>query len=265
MKKTVFRIDKMDCSAEEQVVRMRLQGLKPVKRLDFDLSARTVAVYHDGERAVVASSLESLDLGVREVEHQSAVTLPEESTATPERRPLLVALAINATFFVAEFVAGVLAGSMGLVADSLDNFADAAVYGISLAAVGSTVQKQKRIAGISGYFQLLLAVGGLVEVIRRFVGGDETPNVAAMLVVPALVMVGNIVTLVVLTRAKATGAHMKASVIFTSNDILVNLLVIVSGVLVYFTASKYPDLVAGGLIFLIVANGARRILALSRS
>ena len=266
MEKTVFRIDKMDCSAEEQVVRMRLQGLEPVRRLDFDLSERTVAVYHNGAGAVIRSSLDSLGLGAREIEHQSAAPMgDEEPTSTTERRPLLIALAINATFFVAEFVAGILAGSMGLVADSLDNFADAAVYGISLAAVGGTVHKQKRIAGISGYFQLLLAVGGLVEVIRRFVGHGETPDVVAMLVVPALVMVGNIVTLVVLRRAKASGAHMKASVIFTSNDILVNLLVILSGVLVYFTASKYPDLVAGGLIFLIVANGARRILALWRS
>lgn len=266
MEKTVFRIEKMDCSAEEQMVRMRLEGIERVKRLEFDLSARTVAVYHDGDGASVRSSLEGLGMGAREVDHQEVVVLDDsELPSTTEKKPLLIALAINATFFLAEFAAGWIAGSMGLVADSLDNFADAAVYGISLAAVGGTVQKKKRIAGMSGYFQLLLAVGGLVEVVRRFVGGGEAPDYLVMLVVPAIVMMGNIVTLVVLNRAKESGAHMKASLIFTSNDILVNLLVIASGVLVYVTASKYPDLVTGGLIFLIVANGARRILALSRS
>lgn len=127
MDKTVFRIDKMDCSAEEQVVRMRLEGMEPVKRLEFDLSERTVAVYHDGAGGVIGSSLESLGLGAREIEHQGAVALSdEEPPPTTERRPLLIALMINATFFVAEFVAGLIAGSMGLIADSLDNFADAA-------------------------------------------------------------------------------------------------------------------------------------------
>ena len=266
MQKTVFRIEKMDCSAEEQMVRLRLEGMERVERLEFDLARRTLAVYHDGARAPIRLALEGLGLGAGETEHEDGVVLDgDHPTSTSERKPLLIAFAINAIFFVLELLAGLIAGSIGMVADSLDNLADAAVYGISLAAVGGTVRKKKRIARISGYFQLLLAVGGLAEVIRRFFGGGEAPDFVVMLVVPAIVMLGNVATLVVLTRAKESGAHMKASVIFTSNDILVNLLVIASGVLVYLTASQYPDLLTGALIFLIVANGARRILALSRS
>ena len=48
--------------------------------------AAIVAVYHDGAGAVIGSSLESLGLGAREVEHQSAVALSnEEPTSTTER------------------------------------------------------------------------------------------------------------------------------------------------------------------------------------
>ena len=57
---------------------------------------------------------------------------------------------------------------------------------------------------------------------------------------------------------------MQASMIFTSNDIIINIGVIIAGVLVYFTASKYPDLIIGGIIFLIVVRGALRILKLSK-
>ena len=58
--------------------------------------------------------------------------------------------------------------------------------------------------------------------------------------------------------------HREASWIFTSNDIKVIALVIASSGPGWETTSAVPDLVTGGLIFLIVTNGARRILALSQ-
>ena len=65
-------------------------------------------------------------------------------------------------------------------------------------------------------------------------------------------------------KIKSEEAHIKASMIFTSNDVIVNLSVIVAGVLVYFTNSKYPDLVIGTIVFLLVAKGALRILKLAK-
>ena len=59
-------------------------------------------------------------------------------------------------------------------------------------------------------------------------------------------------------------AHMKASMIFTSNDVIINTGVIVAGVLVLLTQSKYPDLIIGAIVFLIVVRGAFRILKLGK-
>ena len=42
---------------------------------------------------------------------------------------------------------------------------------------------------------------------------------------------------------KESGAHMKASYIFSANDVIVNLGVIVAGILVAMTGSRYPDLI----------------------
>ena len=75
---------------------------------------------------------------------------------------------------------------------------------------------------------------------------------------------GNVITLVLLYRVRSGEVHLEASWIFTANDIKVNALVIVAAILVAVTGSAAPDLLAGGVIFLIVANGARRILRLSR-
>jgi Co/Zn/Cd efflux system component len=85
-----------------------------------------------------------------------------------------------------------------------------------------------------------------------------------MVVVAALALAGNVATLLILSKAKRGEAHVEASWIFTSNDIKVNGLVIASALVVWATASAIPDLLAGGFIFLIVANGARQILALSK-
>jgi Co/Zn/Cd efflux system component len=57
---------------------------------------------------------------------------------------------------------------------------------------------------------------------------------------------------------------MKASMIFTSNDIIANAGVIAAGIIVFFSGSRIPDLIIGALVFGLVARGAYRILKLSR-
>jgi Co/Zn/Cd efflux system component len=266
MNQTTYHVEKMDCGADEHLVRMRLDGVDGVRRLAFDLPARRLDVVHAGEAAPVTAALDSLGLGARHVTTEALDDAPlgADVDDAGERKPLLLALIINAAFFVGELTAGLLAGSMGLVADSLDMLADALVYTLSLAAVGGTMLRKKQLARTSGYLQLGLAVFGLVEVVRRFVMGEGAPDVTTMLVVAALALAGNVATLLILSKAKRGEAHVEASWIFTSNDIKVNGLVIASALVVWATASAIPDLLAGGFIFLIVANGARQILALSK-
>jgi Co/Zn/Cd efflux system component len=55
---------------------------------------------------------------------------------------------------------------------------------------------------------------------------------------------------------------MKASWIFSTNDVLANLGVIVAGALVAWTGSRLPDLVIGTAVGLLVLGGAVRILRL---
>ena len=57
---------------------------------------------------------------------------------------------------------------------------------------------------------------------------------------------------------------MKASMIFTSNDVIINLGVIVAGLLVYSLDSNKPDLIIGTIVFFLVVQGALRILKLGK-
>ena len=163
-----------------------------------------------------------------------------------------------------EITAGLVADSMGLLADSLDMLADSVVYGLSLYAVGHSVIMKKRIARAAGYFQFILALLGITEVIRRFLGFEVMPGFELMIAVSTLALLGNTASLLILQRSRDSGAHMKASWIFTSNDIIANAGVITAGVLVYLTESGLPDLIVGFLVFILVIRGAMRIYALSK-
>jgi Co/Zn/Cd efflux system component len=106
-----------------------------------------------------------------------------------------------------------------------------------------------------------LAVGALTEVARRFVYGSE-PESILMIGMGVIALIANVSCLLLISGKREDGVHMKASYIFSANDVVANLGVIVAGALVMFTASPYPDLVIGTIIGVIVLNGARRILQL---
>lgn len=107
--------------------------------------------------------------------------------------------------------------------------------------------------------QLALALGALFEVARRFLRGSE-PEPLWMMGVAAIALVANVSCLRLIARHRHGGAHMKASYIFSTNDVIANIGVIAAGVLVVVTESSYPDLVVGVIIGAVVLSGAVRIL-----
>lgn len=265
MKKTSFRISKMDCPSEEQMVRMKLDDVKGIHSLEFDIPNRRLNVFHEGDAGGILGALESLSLDSSLLEtimtEEDAISQEKQHT---QRKTLWIVLVINFSFFVAEMTTGLISKSMGLLADSLDMLADALVYAMALYAVGGTVARKKNIARLAGYFQILLALIGFVEVIRRFIGEEKMPDFHIMIIVSVLALIANIVCLYLLQKSRSKEAHMQASMIFTSNDIIINSGVIAAGLLVYLLESSYPDLIIGAIVFAIVTRGAYRILQLAR-
>ena len=80
-----------------------------------------------------------------------------------QRRVLCVVLGLNAAMFVAEGVAGLLAHSTALLADSADMLGDAIVYGFSLYAVGRGARWQGRAALLKGGIMAFFGLGVLGE------------------------------------------------------------------------------------------------------
>lgn len=182
-----------------------------------------------------------------------------EAKNTQERKTLMIVLAINAFMFVFELVLGLISESTGLIADSLDMFADASVYAISLYAVGKSSVLKGNAAKFSGILQSILAFLVLFDVLRRFILGSE-PFSILMMGVGVIALIANSICLALISKHRDGGVHMRASVIFSTNDVIANIGVIISGTLVWALGSRYPDLVIGFIIAVVVLRGGIRIL-----
>lgn len=250
----------MDCPSEENLIRMKLDGVLEVANLDFDIPNRKLIVFHSEQTDQIEKSINELNLGGKIISTEVADQL-EFKKNTNQKKLLWTVLVINFSFFLIEMSSGLISKSMGLVADSLDMLADSLVYGISLLAVGRTLIRKKQIAKLAGYFQILLAIIGFVEVLRRFFGVEKLPDFSTMIIVSIFALIANGICLYLLQKSKSKEeAHMKASMIFTSNDVIINLGVITAGFFVSWMNSNKPDLIVGTVVFVLVIQGAIRIL-----
>lgn len=265
MNKTIFEIPKMDCPSEEQLIRVKLSGISSIANLDFDIPNRKLTVFHQGSNELIEKAVLELNLGGSKISSEPTDQAEWFEENIDQKKLLWTVLLINFGFFLLEITTGLLSKSMGLVADSLDMLADSFVYGISILAVGGTLTRKKRIAQLAGYFQIILAIIGFAEVLRRFLGSEKLPDFSTMIVISIFALIANGICLYLLQKSKSKEeAHMKASMIFTSNDVIINLGVITAGVLVHWLNSNKPDLIIGTVVFALVIQGAMRILKLGK-
>lgn len=272
MRKTTFSVPKMDCPSEERLIRMALAEIKELDHLQFDLAGRKLTAFHETEPDILLRKLDPLNFGTQMIETEELSELEEgfhfvekakaSGNEQAEFKALRILLAINAVMFVAELSWGLIAQSTGLIADAMDMFADAAVYGISLYAVGKTLTLQRKAARFSGYAQLALALFAFAEVVRRGIFGSA-PEPGYMLTVSIIALIANVICLMLITKHRSGGVHMKASAIFSANDVIANCGVIFAGVLIGWTGSRLPDLIIGFVIAAVVLRGAIAILKIS--
>ncbi|AVJ55725.1 hypothetical protein C5610_04980 [Idiomarina sp. OT37-5b] len=176
-----------------------------------------------------------------------------------QRRLLWTVLVLNGVMFFVEFIAGWLAESSGLIADSLDMLADTMVYAISLYAVGKAITYKANAAIVNGSLQLVLALLVLADVAQRLLFGS-TPQADTMLVIAGLALAVNIACFVLLYSHRNGDINIRASWICSRNDMLMNSGVIISALLVSQLDKAWPDLLIATLIAVVVLQSALRII-----
>lgn len=150
------------------------------------------------------------------------------------------------------------------MADGLDMLSDAVVYGIALFAVGKAANNKLKAAQFAGVVEIILALVTFGRVAYQ-VYYSYFPQPESMIGISLLALAVNVYSLFIIRKEKDKGIHMKASYIFSANDVIANLGVIVAGFLVIYFNSPLPDWIIGIIIGFVVLSGAVRILKLKNN
>jgi cation diffusion facilitator family transporter len=176
-----------------------------------------------------------------------------------QRGVLITVLVINTSMFFVEAVAGLLAYSTALLADSVDMLGDAIVYGFSLYVIGKGTVWNARAAFLKGIIMAAFGVGILVQVLFKILHGI-TPGAEVMGLVGFLALVANLFCLMLLWQRRGDDINMRSAWVCSRNDVIGNVGVLLGAGLVHLTGSPWPDIILGLLIAAVFARSAISVI-----
>jgi cation diffusion facilitator family transporter len=186
--------------------------------------------------------------------------LEQLAAQAEQRRVLVVVLVINAVMFVAEFGAGIVAGSTALMADASDMLGDALVYGVSIYAISRSDRWKAGAAAFKGALILLLGLGIVVNIVVKIKSGVP-PSSTLMLGFGAAALIANLVCLALLWRFRSQDLNMASTFECSRNDVISNVGVLIAAVAVAGLASPWPDIVIGAAMAMIIFRSSARVLS----
>jgi cation diffusion facilitator family transporter len=176
-----------------------------------------------------------------------------------QRRVLQIVLWINLTMFLAELVAGLIAHSTALLADSVDMLGDAIVYGFSLYVIARAPVWQIRAALLKGVIMAGFGVGVVAEVVSKLVR-DVRPEADIMWAVGLVALIANASVLAFLWRHRADDINMRSVWLCSRNDVIANGGVLLAALGVGLTGSAWPDILVGLAIAALFGMSAARVI-----
>ena len=161
-----------------------------------------------------------------------------------QSKMLKVVLSINLGMFLLEFVAGLMAASTALLADSLDMLGDALVYGFSLYVVSRNDTWKAVSAVIKSGIMALFGLFVLGQAAYKFLT-PITPQFETVGLIGLIALTANAVCLSLLWHHRAEDVNMRSVWLCSRNDIIANTSVLLAALGVWLTNSQWPDLLVG--------------------
>jgi len=180
------------------------------------------------------------------------------------RRALWVVVLLNVGYGIFEIIGGLLADSQALKADALDFLGDGSITLLGLLAIGWSLKLRARSALIQGIFLGAMGISILAYTIYR-TQVLHTPEAGLMGIFGFIALLINIVAAVVLLPHRKGDANVRAVWLFSRNDALGNILVVVAAGFVFWTGTSWPDLIAAGIIAVIFLQSSRSIIKDARN
>ena len=176
------------------------------------------------------------------------------------RRALWIVVILNIGFGLFEFIGGFLANSQALKADALDFLGDGSITFVGLLALRWAASTRARIAQVQGIFLGGLGLSVIAMAAWRAVNAIP-PEAALMGGIGIAALAVNVTAAMVLARFRDQGdAQARAIWLFSRNDAINNVAVIVAAALVFWLDSAWPDLIVASFIAVIFLHSAREII-----
>ena len=185
---------------------------------------------------------------------------PAQTVSPTYKKVLWVALIVNLGMFIVEVASGLKAGSVSLLADSLDFFGDAANYAVSLFVLGMALSIRAKAALVKGATLGIFGVGVLAYTAYRLWTG-QVPEPLTMGVVAVLALVANVAVALMLYKWREGDSNMQSVWLCSRNDAIGNVAVVAAAGLVAWTGSAWPDLAVAVLMATLGITAARTIIA----
>ncbi|WEF51533.1 cation transporter [[Pseudomonas] carboxydohydrogena] len=172
---------------------------------------------------------------------------------------LWIVIGLNGAMFLAEMIAGQLAGSQALQADALDFLGDTITYGLSLAVIGTSLRTRATAALFKG---LSLSVMGAwvigSTIYRTFVLG--VPSAEVMGIIGFMALAANLASVGLLMPYKDGDANVRSVWLCSRNDAIGNVAVVFAALGVWGTTTPWPDLIVAAVMAGIFLTSAIQIL-----
>ena len=163
------------------------------------------------------------------------------------KRALWIVVVLNVGYSLVEIVAGFVARSQALQADSLDFLGDGLISLLGLLAINWRSVWRARSALIQGLFLGALGLSVLAGTIYRVFVLNE-PEAELMGVFGLIALLVNVAAALLLIPHRAGDANVRAVWLFSRNDAIGNLAVIVAALLVAWTSTPWPDLIVAMIV-----------------
>lgn len=179
------------------------------------------------------------------------------------RQIVLVVAVLNLSYFFVEFTVALTAGSVSLLADSVDFLEDTAINLLIFIALGWPLAKRAAMGKAMAIVILGPAAVAAWQAIQRFsdpVAPDVVPVVLASL--GAIAINGTSAWLLVKVPHHG-GSLSRAAFLSARNDVLVNVAIIAMAVITLWTDSGWPDLILGCFIIGLALHAAYEVWEVS--
>ncbi len=191
--------------------------------------------------------------------------IPDLSHVAPAyKRALWIVVLLNVGYGVIEVGGSMLSGSQALQADSLDFIGDGLISFLGLIAVGWGLAARARAALLQGIFLAVLGFGVIGSTIYRvFVEHEPQTTLMASFAIVAFIVI--VLAAVVLIPHRKGDANMRAVWLFSRNDAIGNLAVVVAAGFVWWLNSPWPDLIVAFAVAGLFLQSAWTIIRHARA